>query len=37
MLMPDELTVKVTVKGASPLMDALQINSLESSLMIEWE
>jgi len=37
MLMPDGLTVKVTVKGVVQLLDAIQINSLERSLMIEWE
>jgi hypothetical protein len=37
MLMPDGLTAKVTVKSTMPLLDAVQINSLERSLMIEWE
>lgn len=37
MLVPDGLTVKVTVRVVVPLLNALQINSLECSLMIEWE
>jgi hypothetical protein len=37
MLMPDGLTVNMTVTGAVPLLDTMQINSLEGSLMIEWE
>jgi len=31
------LTAKVTVKTLVPCSDATQINSLEGSLMIEWE
>jgi hypothetical protein len=31
------LTVNVTVKGSVPLLDYMQINSLDGSLMIEWE
>jgi hypothetical protein len=37
MLVPDRLTVKVTVKVFEVAAIALQINSLEGSLMIEWE
>jgi hypothetical protein len=37
MLMPDRLTVKMTVKICGAASSALQINSLEGSLMIEWE
>jgi len=37
MLVPDRLTVKVTVKICEAASRALQINSLEGSLMIEWE
>jgi hypothetical protein len=37
MLVPDTLTVKVTVKIFEAAASALRINSLEGSLMIEWE
>jgi hypothetical protein len=37
MLMPDRLTVKMTVKICGTPSRALRINSLEGSLMIEWE
>jgi hypothetical protein len=37
MLAPDKLTVKMTVKVCGAGVSALRINSLESSLMIEWE
>jgi hypothetical protein len=37
MLMPDRLTVKVTAKVCAAAASALRINSLEGSLMIEWE
>lgn len=37
MLVPDGLTVKMTVKVCGTAASALQINSLEGSLMIEWE
>jgi hypothetical protein len=37
MLVPDGLSVKVTVRRVVRLLDALQINSLARSLMIEWE
>jgi hypothetical protein len=37
MLMPDRLTVKVTVKVRMAAASALRINSLKVSLMIEWE
>jgi len=37
MLMPHGLTVKVTVKICEAAASALSINSLEGSLMIEWE
>jgi hypothetical protein len=37
MLMPDRLTVKMTVKVCGAAESALRINSLEASLMIEWE
>jgi hypothetical protein len=37
MLMPDRLTVKMTVEICEAAARALQINSLEGSLMIEWE
>jgi hypothetical protein len=37
MLVPDTLTVKMTVKIFEAATDTLQINSLEGSLMIEWE
>jgi hypothetical protein len=37
MLVPDTLTVKVTVKVFEAAASALQINGLEGSLMIEWE
>jgi hypothetical protein len=37
MLVPDRLTVRVTVKVFEVAAIALQINSLEGSLMIEWE
>jgi len=37
MLVPAGLTVKVTAKTLAPCSDARQINSLEGSLMIEWE
>ena len=41
MLVPDRLTVEVTVKMTvnfcGTASGALQINSLEGSLMIEWE
>ena len=36
-LVPAALTVKVTVKTLVPCSDVRQINSLEGSLMIEWE
>jgi hypothetical protein len=36
-LAPAGLTVKMTVKTLVPCSDARQINSLEGSLMIEWE
>jgi len=34
---PDRLTVKMTVKIFEAASSALPINSLERSLMIEWE
>jgi hypothetical protein len=37
MLVPDRLTVKMTVKIFEAAASALRINSLEGSLMIEWE
>lgn len=37
MLMPDTLTVKMTVKNWVVASRPLRINSLEGSLMIEWE
>ena len=37
MLVPDSLTVKMTVKIGGQHASTLQINSLEGSLMIEWE
>jgi hypothetical protein len=37
MLMPDRLTVKMTVKACEVVASALRINHLDSSLMIEWE
>ena len=37
MLVPDRLTVKMTVKVCEAAPSAFQINSLEGSLMIEWE
>jgi len=37
MLMPGRLTVNLTVKIADAACDAIRINDLESSLMIEWE
>jgi hypothetical protein len=37
MLVPDRLTAKVTVKVCAAAACALRINSLEGSLMIEWE
>ena len=36
-LVSDRLTVKVTVKVCGAAASALRINSLEGSLMIEWE
>jgi hypothetical protein len=37
MLMLRTLTVKMTVKVCGAAESALRINSLEGSLMIEWE
>jgi hypothetical protein len=37
MLVPDRLTVKMTVKIWGTAARAMRINSLEGSLMIEWE
>jgi len=37
MLVPDTLTVEMTVKIFEAATDSFQINSLEGSLMIEWE
>ena len=37
MLMPGRLTVKVTVRIYEAAASAVRINSLEGSLMIEWE
>ena len=37
MLVPDRLTVKMTVKICGSASSPLRINSLEGSLMIEWE
>lgn len=37
MLVPDSLTVKVTVKIRAVAASTMQINDLESSLTIEWE
>jgi len=37
MLVPERLTVKMTVKICEATSSALPINSLERSLMIEWE
>jgi hypothetical protein len=37
MLVPDRLTVKMTVKVCGVAATTLRINSLEGSLMIEWE
>ena len=37
MLMPDRLTVKMKVKVCEAAASTLRINSLEGSLMIEWE
>jgi hypothetical protein len=37
MLVPDRLTVRMTVKVSAAAARTLQINSLEGSLMIEWE
>jgi hypothetical protein len=37
MLVPDRLTVNLTVKVCGAAVIAVRINSLEGSLMIEWE
>ena len=37
MLVPDRLTVKVTVKVCEAAVSILRINSLDGSLIIEWE
>ena len=37
MLVPDRLTVKMTAKICEAASSALPINSIERSLMIEWE
>jgi hypothetical protein len=37
MLVLRTLTVKMTVKVCEEAVNTLQINSLEGSLMIEWE
>ena len=37
MLVPDTLTVKMTVKSREEVSRTIQINSLEGLLMIEWE
>jgi hypothetical protein len=37
MLVPDTLTVKMTVKLDRATWKHFEINSLEGSLMIEWE
>jgi hypothetical protein len=37
MLVPDGLTVKMTVKISGAAAIALRFNSVEGSLMIEWE
>jgi hypothetical protein len=37
MLVSDRLTVKMTVKICAAAARGLRINSLEGSLMIEWE
>jgi len=37
MLVPNRLTVKMTVKIFGAAASTVQINSLEGSLMIEWE
>ena len=37
MLVPDTLTVKMTVKSDRGTWKYFEINSLEGSLMIEWE
>jgi hypothetical protein len=37
MLVPDGLTEKMTGKAFDAATRALRINSLEGSLMIEWE
>jgi len=37
MLVPDTLTVKMTVKIDPATWNYFEINSLEGSLMIEWE
>jgi hypothetical protein len=37
MLVPGNMTVNVTVKVFEAAASTLQINSLEGSLMIEWE
>jgi hypothetical protein len=37
MLVPDTLTVKMTVKNRATVASTLQINDVEGSLMIEWE
>jgi len=37
MLVPDRLTVKMTVKIRAAAASTLQINDVEGSLMIEWE
>jgi hypothetical protein len=37
MLVPDRLTVKMTVKLCGGASITLRINGLEGSLMIEWE
>jgi hypothetical protein len=37
MLVPDTLTVKMAAKIRAAVTKPIQINSLEGSLMIEWE
>jgi hypothetical protein len=37
MLVPDKLTVEMTVKACAAEASAMQSNNLERSLMIEWE
>jgi len=37
LLVPDTLTVKMTVKVDQETLNHFQINSLDGSLMIEWE